>query len=544
MELILYTNINYLRDVLGGNAIVCRAACDKERTASVGIVASTKLFLTHKKLEKDLRFKDLDNSRNDGEVPVQIKLEVLDSYKEKIPVLLVKTASDALIPGTLADYDKKDCEGCFWGPFIPVFYVKEILFETKEDEKLVFKPSPDLWYPESLYSVINDADYTETIDYDMVKGLIEEKEEDTDDARKSVVGFEKQRAILYYAFMLTQEWIIGKYKFNVDPYIINRLGLDANNIAESLHVNCEDLVPSDYSDKETLCSNGFVSELNKLLMDYFLETDITTEFDSAKYQELSDVIKQKVETFKASEQESAYVCSAIEQIKDNIYSPKGIPFTEMLKKIDAIPPLKALACVLKYPHDFEKIKGTAEQYGIGQEASRLAAMYFAAIHGMEFLEGIEKNNLLLERRIDEAILAGTSEPVYSEDEYKTIFGKDVADLCRPLLFISEKIVAIEDIYDYFSSHKEQIAVNKIRKNYGNKIEWDKYLKYIVPDDYKPGDVLTRKQAEDLGKRIATPVEEASLFIEEYFDSIESFNKLYEIKPDFWKSYYKDSQKKK
>ncbi|MCF0133825.1 MAG: hypothetical protein HUJ72_08165 [Blautia sp.] len=542
MELFLYTNINYLRDVLGANAIVCTSSCEKPRTPSLGIVSSTKLFLTHKKINKDIRNTGLDNSLNNGEVPVTLQLRILEQYSKEIPIQRVQIVEGKVefIEGNMSEYDPSTDEGCFWGPFIPMSYLKGIVFEIRDDYKQVFTPSPDLWYPEDLYSEINSDDFTESIEYDLIKAAVNDTEEDINAAKNKTICFEKRRAILYYALKLTENWEIGSYKFNFDPYIIKALSLDAEKISNDLGVNKEDVCPDIY--KDTLCSEGYLGKINKVIIDELMSKDITTEFESSVFDDI--VSKISAVSKELEPKQSEYVDEVVKAIRDSLFTMKGLPFAEVLEKTSAVPPLKALLCLFKYPHDYEKISGSLVQYGVGQEASRLAAIYFAAVHGMEFLEGIDKNNLLLERQIDAASITDGICSIYSEDDYKAIFDKDVSSLLRPMFFISEKVIQMEEVYEYFASNKKNIQVSKIKSNLGKKVDWDKYLRYVIPEGYKPGDSLTKKQADDLAKRITTPVEKSDEFIEEYFSSIDKFKELYDVKPDFWKTYYKNCSGKR
>lgn len=542
MELFLYTNINYLRDVLGANAIVCTATCDKPRTPSLGIVSSSKLFLTHKKLNKDIRGIGLDNSLNNGEIPVTLSLDMIDKYSSDISIKRVQIIDGKveLINAKMAEYDVVNDEGCYISSFIPMTYLKGIYFETRDDYKQVFAPSPDLWYPEDIYSEIEEDDFSDTIDYELIKSAVCDEEDEIKNAKEVVTYFEKKRAILYYAIKMTENWEIDRYKFNVDPYIIKILKLNPQKVAESLRVNVEDVYPADY--KDTLCSEGYRGKIHAIIMQDLMCKDITTEFEASVFDDMTSKILE--ETCSLDEKRKAYVDEAIKAMRECLFSMKGLPFAKVLEKTIAVPPLKALLCLFKCPHDFEKINGLFAQYGVGQEASRLTAMYFAAVHGLEFWEGIDKNNLLLERNIDEVSVGEDSMPIYSEEDYKTIFEKDVISLLRPMYFVSEKIIRMEDVFEYFTENRSRLQVSKIKKSLGKNVDWDKYLKYVVPDTYKPGEVLSQKQAKELAEKITTPIEETDAFIEEYFASVDAFKKLYEMKPDFWKTYYKSCVGKK
>lgn len=536
MELYLYTNINYLRDVLGANAIVCTATCDKARTPSLGIISSSKLFLTHKKVNSDIRSIGLDTSLNNGEIPVVLQLEFIEKYMADTAIQRVQIVDGKIeiIDAKMSEYDTAKDEGCFIRALIPMTYLKSIIFETRDDYKQVFTPSPDMWYPEDIYYEIVAEDFSDSIDYELIKSSINESEEDFRNAKDVVTLFEKKRAINYYALKMTENWEIGRYKFNVDPYIIKSLKLDPQRVAESLRVNVEDVCPADY--KDTLCSNEYLGKINEIIMQELLRKDITTEFEESVFDDIIAKILPKSEMLE--EKQKLYVDEAVKVIRESLFSLKGLPFAKVLEKTNAVAPLKALLCLFKYPHDFENINGTLVQYGVGQEASRLTAMYFAAVHGLEFLEGIDKSNLLLERTIDEVSAGEGSIPIYTEEDYKTIFEKDVTSLLRPMYFVSEKIVRMEDVFEFFNENRSRLQVSKIKKSLGKNVDWDKYLKYVVPDTYKPGDVLTQKQAKELADMITTPIEETEKFIEEYFASVDAFKTIYEIKPDFWKTYYK------
>lgn len=542
MELYLYTNINYLRDVLGANAIVCTATCDKARTPSLGIISSSKLFLTHKKVNSDIRSIGLDTSLNNGEIPVVLQLEFIEKYMADTAIQRVQIVDGKVevIDAKMSEYDMTKDEGCFIKALIPLTYLKSIIFETRDDYKQVFTPSPDMWYPEEIYSEIVVEDFNDSIDYELIESSIDESEEEIKNAKDVVTLFEKKRAINYYALKMTENWEIDRYKFNVDPYIIKSLKLDPQRVAESLRVSVEEVCPANY--KDTLCSDDYLGKINGIIIQELMAKDITTEFEVSVFDGI--IAKILPESEMLEEKQKLYVDEAVKVIRESLYSVKGLPFAKVLEKTNAVAPLKALLCLLKYPHDFENISGTLVQYGVGQEASRLTAMYFAAVHGMEFWEGVDKNNLLLERTIDEVSAVEGIIPIYTEDDYKMIFDRDVSVLLRPMYFVSEKIVRMEDVFEFFNGNRARIQVSKIKKSIGKAVDWDKYLRYVVPDAYKPGEALTKKQAEDFAKMITTPVEETDKFIEEYFASPEAFKPLYDVKPDFWKTYYKSCKGKK
>ena len=122
----------------------------------------------------------------------------------------------------------EDILGAFVCGEIPLSFISAILFENEENQLRFKKPSPDLWFPEELYKIIETDEADAVIAIDDIVELSKKVDELISDEDKVKVSStinkrNRYKSLCYFALRETNDWQTDNFKSNIDAYLINVL---------------------------------------------------------------------------------------------------------------------------------------------------------------------------------------------------------------------------------------------------------------------------------------------------------------------------------
>lgn len=553
MKLYFYSSSNAVRDMLSLNMIGCYALAQKERAKTIGYLSNTSLFLTHKKLKPEGMNYGLDSDATFGESAVVVELTITDEIAKDIPVVLINESKKAMTPkaGNLSAYNEKKTIGVFWKGFIPMSFVSAIYFENRESMLDFYRPSPDLWYPECLYKTINVDEFVEDIDVSKITPI------DGDDDIKLVIQvaneYIKDRAILYYLINATAQWKYGKYILNVDPVLAKLLQLDTAIVKELTGEDFSSLVVLAPDDVLALNSEAELFKLYVYMLEELKKASITTVLDEIYFDAFCTSLSQRLVEAGLSDKSIDY-CKKMENfIREGVLTSSD-EYEKTLDKLRYASPYAALALVLKNPHYEDNFMASLEAYAVPQDIARIAQTFFAAVNGLNFLSGDYKNNLYINRRVEEIAISklesdNIPKAIYSEENYIALFDeKDIASMKKYEISCNMSIT-LEEIREYLLTEegRKLIKLPQIQKAYGKKkiCDWNRYKYFEVQKDIQQG---TRVSVEEMEKflksaKVASFYKyDVDLFCNEIIADKEIFKKLYDAKPDMWMDLYKNRKR--
>ena len=230
MELFYYVNQNIARRILSSNLVACTGAyLNLEK--SLGTPNDSHVFLTQRKLNKEVREAYFDPEAS--LFSVVVKLEIPDDYNPDVSFVEEKEGGYSIVSGKLSEYSS-EYVGLFLEGCLPFSFVSGFLFASEEEKKRFWLPSQELWYPEEMYSLVLETEFTESIDAEKLYQLLFVSSEERDSILSSVNKIRKNLAMGYYAVRDTKQWINAKYEVNVDPYVLGLLGIDTNLAEEKI----------------------------------------------------------------------------------------------------------------------------------------------------------------------------------------------------------------------------------------------------------------------------------------------------------------------
>lgn len=552
LDLFYYTNDNVVRDSLMINAVACASFNEKLRPQSLGGIDTTAVFLTHKKLNEEQRQYGLEE--NGFEYPVLFKLSFLESNMSAIQCLLIENQEDGYecSQGTLADYDADKHIGAFVAAYIPLTYLTEILFQSEDEMKDIYQPSPDLWEPKKLYGIMNTEEYTDSIDIEKLIAISNENF-DKEKVVKSVRFYCKQRSSLYFSLVATREWQAGKYLVNFDPYIAEMLGIsneDTDKVLEPYDVKTEEIfaeMPSDFLvDKNPVKHAVFEAVVAELF-----EDDNTTVYDEEKFNKVAGIIIGKLTEKNEQDEVITNYTRSLGLLKNNLYSSSGMVFDDVLAQLEEYQVLKALSVFMKNPHDVDLFAESIRSYKISQQDARVAWIFYGLVNGMRDLNGEYKTSILLNRTIDALATTMMDETmvkidVNSTDDLETLFGDKAAEILVNYVLKAKQSLSMDEIYKFFVSEvgRAMLSYDRIKGDCPKVkgFDWKKYVYYEIPESVKPGKI-SKKELDDIVKLIKTEHTDKEQFYADLLSDKKLFSKFYLTAEDKWKAYYLECQKK-
>ena len=553
MKLFFYSSSNAVRDMLSLNMIGSYALSQKERAKTIGFLANTSLFLTHKKLNSEKMNYGLDSDLAFGESAVVIELTITDDISKEIPVILVNSIGKDFAPkaGCLNEYDEQTTIGAFWKGFIPMSFVTGIYFENRESMLDFYRPSPDLWYPECLYKIINTEEFKE--DLDVSKIVPYDGEEDLKAVTQAATKYIKCRAILYYAINATSKWKYGKHILNIDPVLVDMLQIDTSVVKDLAGEEFHSIVLQAPDDVLSFSKEDGLYKLCIAMLEELMKATVSTVMDEAYFDDFSESLYKKLADEQLSEKFISDCKKAAIVIKEGVLSNND-EYEKSFDKLRYASPYAALALVLKNPHYEDNFLASLDAYDVPQDIARIAQIYFAAINGLNFLCGDYKNNLYINRRVEEIALSKLDDVnipkvVYSEEKYISLFEEKYISSMKKFEISYKMAITSEEIRLFLLTEegRKLIKLSTIQKAYGKKkiCDWNRYKYFEVCHEIKKGD---RISVEVMDKFIKSAKYsnfykyDIDLFCTEMIENKDSFKKLYDTKPDIWMDIYKNRKR--
>lgn len=553
LDLFYYTNDNVVRDSLMINAIACASFNEKLRPQSLGGIDSTAVFLTHKKLNETQRRYGLEE--NGFEYPIIFRLSFLEENMELIKeCLLIESQEDGYecIKGSLAEYDKEKHIGVFIPSFIPFDYLTGVLFQSEDEMRDLYQPSPDLWEPKKLYEILNAEEFNDSIEIEKLKEISNDNFEKKR-AVDSLKYYCKKRSILYFSLIGTEEWKAEKYTVNFDPYIVRILDLKAeelNAILQPQGINYETLfseMPSDF----LVDNDGVKKSVYEGIISELFEDDNSTVYDEGKFDKIAQIILGQLPENEESEELKTNYTRALGLLKNNLFSSTGMVFDEVLSNIESFQVLKALSIFMKNPHDIDLFAESIRIYKVAQQDARVAWIFYGIVNGMQDLLGEYKTRILLNRKIDFAVLNTMDESIMYKTETNSIedlhelFQEEKADVLSDYVLTIKRSVSLEEIYEFFSSEqgKRFLSYDQI-KEYCPKLkgfDWKKYTYYEIPESIKPGRI-NKKELDDIIKKLKTEHIDKDSFYNDLISDKKMFSSFYTAADERLKAYYLKCQR--
>ena len=551
VRLYLYVNSNRFLYYLMKNAIVCSDYLnDAKAVCSIGDVCGQYLYLTHKKLCVE------DRSRTAaGGLEMPVTLEIVIKIKSDIPMpAQIVDNAGTVKSADLKAYNLTKDTGAFIAGEIPWSFVSRVYFNSDRDREEIYKPSPDLWYPEQLFSIIPSDKFTDEFHFDKFSDACNAVPEAGDGLIKLLSAREKQRAVLINTLFSTQNWDYQKYRANVTPGVLRMFDLSAKPVEEQIgqkYSDIEDLAEmDDLLDSDEDNTNRM---LFKSICESFAGLSGGAELDHNKFCHMAgDVIfsicgrpEEKRNEGKRAQSDS--IIKALAIAEKVAFQPDDHPFDQALKSVDrTFSSIKALMFVLKNPDDIDYFARSLDSYGADCVVKRTAWIYYSWLNGMKNMPGERRNNLQLNLQIDRMVFESCSDKslisgVYSEDEYCSIIGT------KPAVNHGYKVIAENNISPEIAAEflirmsrdgrtvdlGDVLNMPSVRK----LVKADDYKIYTVPEDIKKGDKLTKQQLQKLLKTLRATEKNPEINIRKFVkDNVENkakFKKIYDAAPKEW-----------
>lgn len=415
MRYYLNSNTDQVYWALTNNAVTSFSnTIEKLQHKTFGFMSRNFLFLTKGLVNEDMRRWKTDD------VFFSVALEFDFTGIDVVPAYLVIAEDNGLVLqshiGNLADAPENTVAAFVCGE-IPISFLTAILFENEENQIRFRKPSPDLWFPEKLYSIIDESISAadDRISAELVSELSAAAdtfltEEQIAEVSSTINKRNRFKAMAYFALRETQNWQMDNLKSNVDFYILDLLdnysgrnGLLYQKYAAFLaekHSHDEAIVTIDeITEKDPVLLSSKEYELDKTVLKEVIKWFMTFDQETITIdRECISIIANAV-LATAPEQNSQQLFDVIAEFLTSTYmNPE-----KALTKLNGHPVFKALMKFLDSSDNDAFMNRGCED--LNQYERRYAYIMFAALKGMRFVERNWKANTQLEQRLEEIALS-------------------------------------------------------------------------------------------------------------------------------------------
>lgn len=410
MKLYLHANTDQLYSALTNNSITSYAnTIESLQHKTLSFMSDNFIFLSKTILPAAYRQWKTD----DVYFPITVELDF--SGVDTVPGFVVATVdSEVTVDERISNLKEspQDMIGAFVCGEIPFACVSAIIFENEENQVRFRKPSPDLWFPEELYKIVESNEEEPNLTLEKVLELSQKVEECiSDEDKKKVASIINKRnrykGLCYFATRETNDWQTENVKSNVDAYIINLLddksrenGALFKAVSDKLTAlkesgyDVSNLVESSETDEILLKAESQISLDKKIL-----EVVIKTYYDFG-LNEIS-VSRESIEAIRGQVLSGADYpdgSAAFNVIAEFLQSSAMNP-QKALDKLDGHPVCKALMKFLDSSDNDGFMRYGCED--LNQYERRYAYMMFGALKGMRFVERNLKSNVAFEHRLEE-----------------------------------------------------------------------------------------------------------------------------------------------
>lgn len=528
--LFFYSNTNTLRSCLAHGSILCNACLGEHvHQRTLGNISESTLFLTHLRLKPEISRKGLEQDSN--LYPVILAARLLAGSGLSLPAHLL-SAEGKLEQGDLMSYNPAHHIGAFVLGELPLSLVEAFLFETKRDRDAFYDPSPNLWFPETLYRLAG-KEFKETLDVQLVmeSGVKLEEQLHSQDSEASwfnrVQSREKHKAVALMCIE-TACSLVGEEQVNIDALTIRLLGLDRNEVLLPLPQRIRNklelyLSPDDEDilsalhEEDDLSSGEEDRRLNGRIFSacyhYLLEGKRAFKPDSSKVLQLIDNVYNQTSPEEKSSDSAKGLPATLEAARRFFAGAIDVSFRTTLGSVPpGLPALAGMLMVMKsgYERRLDHFVGEMDSFGLRREQKRCAWLLYAALNGLNDFNGQMKSDLW-RNRLCEAYALGKTEhdglisQLYSAEQYNSLLPK-TAKLPRnnktgyPIL--ARPQVEPEELRDYLTlalkDEKSQqlifeILSQQLRPKAGleplTKVEYHIQKKHVIGLDNPNSDVI-------------------------------------------------------
>ena len=413
MKLYLYANTDQVYSALTNNSITSFASTiEKLQHKTLSFMSEHFIFLSKTMLSKEFRCFKTD----DIFYPVVLELDF--SGAENIPGYVITRNEDNIIMSesvTNILETSEDVLGAFICGEIPFAFVSSIMFENDENKVRFRRPSPDLWFPEELYKIIDESENTPKISIEEIvefSKIVEDKLSDEDKNLIKLIINKRNRykGLCYFALRETKDWITDSFKSNVDPYLIQLFdakqgeeGLLYKALNEKLLKLREDgynipLLAEVQEVDEVLFKLNSQTSLDKKILEVVI--NMFYGFDKEEIsasREIIHSIKELVLNGSDFNDGNDVFNTIISFLQSSDMNPQ-----KALNKLENHSVCKALMKFLDSSDNDGFMRYGCED--LNQYERRYAYMMFGALKGMMYVEREQKSNIALEYRLEELAL--------------------------------------------------------------------------------------------------------------------------------------------
>lgn len=385
-KLYLYTDNNTLSDYLSMRIIACyKYVGSKLSIRTVSNETDSFLFITHKKLVREIRSKGLE--ANAGVNPIALELSMDEAVFSHVPAILIeeKDGINSLKLGDISDYDESKHLGAFIPGEIPFSCLSAVIFDSIEEERHLFRMSEDYWYPEHLYRLAEDGEFSDNIRLSFTEEAILSvfDEPDTQTILDEVKAHDRFRSSLLGMIFATSHWVEGQYTMNMDLCLCRQMGINRDD-AISLIPNMEKAEDNQ-------------SEIFSYLLPKANDKTNQTEDEQLYFSILKFLFSRKE---KESDFKSLFISifdqlclnnekvAEVKEVSNYLSDSSELNLKEIIEIIpEDISSLKSFLVVSKNPEDYYHFIRSLEVYGIDQVTSRRAIILWHMLNGLSYVPG-------------------------------------------------------------------------------------------------------------------------------------------------------------
>ena len=503
MRYYLNSNTDQVYSALTNNAVTSFSnTIEKLQHKTFGFMSQNFLFLT-----KGLVCEDMRRWKTD-DVFFSVALEFDFTGTDVIPAYFVVSENEGLTLqptiGNLIDAPENTVAAFVCGE-IPISFLTGILFENEENQVRFRKPSPDLWFPEKLYGIIDESIQAadDRITAETVSDLSAAVDALlTEEQIAEVAGVINKRnrfkAMAYFALRETQNWQMDNLKSNVDFYILdlldNRSGKDgllyqkyADFLADK-HSMDETIVTIDeIAEKDSVLLSSKEHELDKIVLAEVIKWFVSFDQETITVdRECISTIANMVLTT-APEQNAQQLFEVIAEFLTSTYmNPE-----KALAKLNGHPVFKALMKFLDSSDNDAFMNRGCED--LNQYERRYAYIMFAALKGMRFVERDWKSNTKLEHRLEEIAMSRFAHElmISTVAQFDTIPFCDTTDLVYGIEFTCAywmgKEATLKALVNPDAAEKLQAVYDLVSRDKSIKLEKLECFEYPVVITLTAGD---------------------------------------------------------
>lgn len=552
MKLYFYCSSGSLLEYFTMNKIVCNDYLSRKNRKiinSLGLSSSKFLFLTNKKLLSEKRMTGFD--KDFMEIPAILEISVSEEDAKLFPVIVLddkgETAKDFIMLSDLS----KSYTGIFVLGEISFTYVSRIIFENDNVRDDIYRPSQDLYFPEHLYTVVDNT-FDEDCNVDLIMAAGEELDKKYDglDVGAIVSKRNKFTSIVLNMILETKAWPFGlRHKANFDDITAGLLG-----ITDKL----DDITGGQYSRlKDEEYKDWILERINDpedtSSLAVFLRVMIgqlipltTTSFAKADFDNVRNAVYEEVSKI-YNDNQLRMLLNKVDAIEKLVYGSTDTSLEKMLADMpEQLHVLKALTFFLRAPQSALKLADGLATYRAEPDVCRYAWIMFSALNGIEPIPA-EKKGLSHVMRIAETkaielcpvehMIRKVSEDNNLSGSFDLMIEEQVtAALVRKLLLSEEYINRIPDIIKAFAANR---VLSKGFKEKKYKIIKNPFLGELPQSDY-----LSQLEVEDFIAKLQSLTKKSKVqydvekFLADYIEDEKTFDVLYKKDEDFWRRLYK------